>query len=516
MNKADDSLFLIVKQLSIKEIKCFSKTIFTSKTKQQLPKLFNAILTQEQYDEEFIKKKLITYIPTNSFPVVKSTLKSKLIDFLVANAPKSVFRQFNEMVIMIEVLVQKKLYREADELCDKLKKEAYFSANFVFCTIALYWKINLAQSILVNDFQKQYQQLQLERKNVIHQINYFEKLYETVNIAAQLLQKNNILRTNELIAFAQKLKKDELESIDFAISELPLKILLFLGLIDMAINLLLGEYEYAYYTQKILWNRLNENIEMSLRLLTWETPNSYTNFLATLLVTGRIAEGKEVIEKYYAQFGNPKVPSRENQAIEIYQLQFYLMEKAKKIVEEDIVSHENKLLTGYYDTVFEVKLGILKILSTVRYILKDYEKSNEYITELENIYIKNGIREDLYDFALLQKQINNFFILANQGFNPKAINSFEYTFTPWKRYINRKPQEEDYSFEQIFVNFFSKMNGKLDANRFQKVYDRFQKDYLDFEKKPNLCFKYYTSSNLAFASLIERIEEVVRKYVKRR
>ncbi len=190
-------LFDLIKSLDKSEKRYFK--LHSSKYKgddNQYQKVFDAIDSQEDYDEEALKKKFKKEKFVKQFHVIKNYLYNLILDSLwTFHSGKNTNQQISELIDKSEVLTEKGLFHQSLKLLQKAAKYAEKKETFEHCLL-VYKRLKLLyiRKIDVDNFEKRLNEYIQKEQWALRQLNnlmYYEWLS---NKAFQLYHRTHVAR----------------------------------------------------------------------------------------------------------------------------------------------------------------------------------------------------------------------------------------------------------------------------------------------------------------------------------
>ena len=335
--------------------------------------------------------KLPTDFPLGRLPSIKNYLKEKILFVLGKFHQKSTKRnEILEHLKFVEVLFNKRLYKECASLLRQLEKKATQFWAYNLLLEILQWQLRLLLSNGYNEELKiSFSNLYSKEKKLLNSLSmisfYREIRYELLKILSQR-QFSNPIEDNQIFAVRQMLKNTISENL------LPYATLEY----DRTMSLyyrLIGNYKNAFMHSKNEMSIWNNNFSVfNDRVMTSKYINGHINKCEILFFLGAYDQCKE-------EFGK--------------------LQKNVRLIENE---QNNRVL--YLAQSYLLMLG-------VNMIKRDYNDNSNLILEIEHIFLNKlnsqKIAEFLYVFAVNsfhQKKWNNCLHYANRLINEyKSTNN---------------------------------------------------------------------------------------------
>jgi len=184
--KPSNDLFDLIKSLTKSEKRFFKLSSSLQQGEKNYLKIFDAIDSQDQYDEEGIKTEFegetfIKHLPSEKNHLYKLILKS-LRAYHSDNSVSSILKQ---ELKNIEILYKKALYKECNKFLTRAKKMAVDYEKFYYLFELLSWeKILLEEAYESGEFSKDIDALIKEEQEVIEKLRNlaaYHVLYSKIN-----------------------------------------------------------------------------------------------------------------------------------------------------------------------------------------------------------------------------------------------------------------------------------------------------------------------------------------------
>ncbi len=346
--KSKELLFELIKSLSKSEKRYFK--IFTAVHKEgnNYVMLFDAIQTQEEYDEASLLNQFKNEDFVRQFSVAKNYLLTLILKSLTSHhqrAKKSM--ELNEYLSQIEILYWKGLYTLSYKKIKQAKKiaEKYNMTHYLL--LINYWNRRIedyVSSTILNEDVVKETHLFLDSYNQQMEMNFLIKKMEAITKSSIKSTKESIKPVQEI--FSHELMQLEENEIDNFYTKVDYLILKGVG------NSLLRNEKKEFYYKKRLLDFIEENPHQ-----IEENPLRYASALNNILL-------------YYYFEGYPKEFPTYLEKLDSLDLKF---------------AHAQ---ASFYDTKYNLKIGY--------YLhLRDVQKVKEALDEMEGWYATGVIKKSI-------------------------------------------------------------------------------------------------------------------------
>jgi hypothetical protein len=505
-----DELFNLIKSLTKSEKRYFKLASTLQSGSKNYIKLFDAILEQEEYDEEEIKKKFKNSTFIKHLPSEKTHLYNLILKSLRAfYADRSASSQLQEQLKNIEILYSKALYKECSKFIKRAKKLAYQHEKYYYLLELINWeKVIIEEEYLSGKFDKDLNELVKEEEECIAKLRNlaeYQVLYSKINY---------VFRTGGYI------RNDEQESIVDEIANYHL-------IIGKNTAISVKATTACYYIKAMCAITKNDmaDAEVNLRKVITvfdknpdiikEVPKRY---IKTLNYLFRINLGKnnfkqcfEIIDKLEAMAKKPDFKS-----VDLQVMFFSFISFSKMLVYEAIGNFDKaiEMIEPIMQGIEEFGNKINKEEKTIffynfstNYLCHgDLKKALHWINEVLNDP-NIGLRKDVYTFARIVNLLIHF-ELGNHDL-------LEYEIPATERFI--KKAKRNYKVETIILKNLKKLSSIRYRNNQQTVLSEFKKQLTEAFKDPyeNATNKYFdimmwVDSKLQRKSFTELIQESMK------
>ncbi|HMS64462.1 MAG TPA: hypothetical protein PKD83_04315 [Ignavibacteria bacterium] len=454
--KVTDDLFQLIKSLDQSEkryFKIFATMHIKGEDNNKYVKLFDAIDSQETYNEALIRKTFPKEKFLNQLHVAKNYLYNTILKSLrIYYSEKSKLNELMDLLKDVQILYDKSLIKQCRKHLDKAKKIAYAYEKHAQILVILDWEKTLARTSAYSDVEErdllEYYYEHNKATENLNNINEYWKL--TMNYFFLRKKQGNVRDKDELKKFNEIIKHPLLLSEDKATSYIS-KSLYF--------NIK-GLYYHTNkdYKNLLLYSSKLVNLFEANPLLKKED-----NFIAALnnllIVQIELKKYDEAIETLN-KLRNIETRSPVTQArifVTSYdtELNLYLrkgdFEKGillVKDIEEGLKKFKNKL-NKESEALFDYNIAYLY------FGLNDFDNSLKWINNIINDADLN-IREDIQCFArilnlLIHYELSNFDLI-------------EYNIKSTRRYLSNKNNLK--KFELLVLNYLRKLiASKTDSDK---------------------------------------------------
>lgn len=479
--KVSDDLFQLIKAMSKSEKGYFKK--FASKhtigVKNIYVKLFDAIDSQNEYDEDGIKKRFKGEKFATSLYSTKNYLFNLILKALSAyHSEKFAVSKLNNMLTELNVLFEKGLYKQFRTLLNKATQVAYENDKPFYLAI-LY---NKEMTFLATDYYTNEKGIKFDeiKKQTLYNINIItvnEEYHLLYNELFLLSKEMGSLRTEDDLKrlhnfINHPLLKDESKAINF---DAKFKYYSILGHYYRIIN---DNDNWIKYRKALL--ELMESDRKYIR----ENPRSYVlalnNYLNACVTLGYISEFEKELQKlkkFALQFENKKEYADLETRIFLlvsdleltYNIKFCMFSKLVKLI-ANIEAGLNKFSKHIQESR---KLSLYNRLSYACFILNDLDKSIYFINRVLNS--PNVTKEpEQHNIARIRSLVLHF--------EAGNYDLLEYVVKSAKRYLSKNNRY--HNFEKAVLRFITKamnVTGKAYVN---ELYEDLKSDLEKLKTDP--------------------------------
>ena len=485
--KASNDLFQLIKSLTKSEKGYFKKinSIHIRGEKNNYMRLFEAIDKQEVFDEH----KIILQFKGDTFTNQLSVAKNYLYNLILKSLEQyysSINSELRSLLNQLEILFNKKLFKQAEKILERAKKTAQKYENTHYTLQLFVWENRLLIQLSYKGKTKEEIEHEIHSK-VFKELEKYKRYWEYDLLTMKLfLGKNNkgSSQSKEDIEYQKEimnnplLKKENLA--DIFISKYYFYICHHRYLInkdDLGKALL--------YAQKLV--KLFEDNPHRIK----ERPLNYQAALQSLIIClikiNRLEEALIEIKKLKSLPTNsPIVASQLFYLANALELEVYLLtgefEKVLYLIDEiSPIFQENKEIKNEYELTFFYKVVL------IYFTVENYSLANVYLNKILNNTTKALNQHSTYDFAHILSLITHFEL--------GKLDLLHYEIRSTYNYLEKKGSLDE--FERVFLDFLGKklinvMDSKDVNKKFRKLKDKllgisthvFQnksRGYFDFE-----------------------------------
>lgn len=451
--KSTDDLFLLICSMSKSEKGYFKK--FASKHtiggKNIYVKLFDEIEKMDEYDEAGLKQKFKGENFVKNLYSTKNYLFNLILKALSSyHSEKYAVSRLNNMLIELNVLFEKGLYKQFKTLLNKAIEIARKNDKPYYLALLYSRKLNaLATEYYSGTEEEEYEKTKKATIENLRMIRLREEYHFLYNDMFLLLKKMGSVR-----------RKEDLDKLNKFVDNPLLKDEKFAYSFDTRFKFysiwghfyrVMGDDANWYKYRKSLLD-LMEGDEAYIK----ENPRSYVlalnNYLNACVYTGKYTSFRNNLEKlkgFAKQFENRK------EYIDT-QVRVFLL------VSDLEVNYFNR--TGQFDKLKdktgEIEAGFVRFGATINenrkislynriayayFILKDFNKSLEYVNRIMNL-TDPKLEQEQHSFA----RIRNLIIHYELG----NYDLLEYAVSSARRFLAK--QDRIYKFEKLILNFVIK------------------------------------------------------------
>lgn len=202
----NDNLFQLIRSLNANEKRYFKLFANLQKGNKHYISLFDAITKQSEYDERTLKKRFNDTLSAQKFSAAKAYLEEQIIKALSnLNTYKNTKGLLHEEMQTIGLLIEKKLYPQAEIRINKLKQKANDQEHFEVLTEIISIEIILINQSSIGNYTNDYLGRINERSESLekyHNILLFRDLYQKmmylIVINGQARQNNDTEQTSQI------------------------------------------------------------------------------------------------------------------------------------------------------------------------------------------------------------------------------------------------------------------------------------------------------------------------------
>ena len=495
--KVSDDLFQLIKSMSKSEKGYFKK--FASKhtigEKNIYVKLFDAMDRIDEYNELLIKKKFAGEKFADKLYSTKNYLFNLILKALSSyHAEKFAVSKLNMMMIELNVLFEKGLYKQFRTLLNKAIAMAAENDKPIYLAL-LYNKAltSLATDYYANNEELNYEKLKLDSMNNLKNL--------VLNEEYHILYNDMFMFTRETGNIRNEKDLDKLNTI-FNSPLLQNSALATTFDSKFKCYTVLGHY-YRIINDKKNWLKYRKeliHLMESDKKYIKENPRSYilalNNYLHACVVTDNYPEYEIYIKKlklFSKQFEDKKefldIQSRIFLLISDLELNYAIRSLKTENLKTIIITIETGFAKFRNSISENRKLSIYNRIAYACFLIRDYDKSIEYLNRILNAS-NPKIEPEQHIFARIRSLIVHF--------EAGNYDLLEYTVKSTRRFLERS--NRIYKFEKLILDFITKaMNYSEDDQRLG-LYEELK---YSIEKISNDKFEKNILEQFDFVSWIE-------------
>ena len=514
--KPSDELFELIQSLKKSEKGYFKKftAIHIKGDKNNYMKLFEAIANQKKYDELKIKKTLGEGYFSRHLPKEKNYLYHLLLKSLRSYySDVSADKQLKDMLINVDILYKKELYRQCHRVLSKAKKIALKLEKHLYLMEIVQWEKTLMQQELYIEKIKGYLSEGFKEEHVL-----LEKIKNTIDYRRNVMEMDIVLR-------------QEGNRINQPLSE-QLKKIMNDPLFRNEKKALSLEASLFYHTAHVIYYFLKKDFEKSceyssgcIKLLESKPehipdkiPQYYTalqNLMVSQLNAGKYSELFRSIKKVrktvvdHSIYSNSKL--QKELVMTSYNIELYVYVKTGKFSQGLAIIPEltKELQASGSILKKESEIVLISQISKIYFGAGNYRQALYWINKLLNDK-EIGLRQDIYCLA----KIFNLIIHYEMGNN----ELLEYIVLSTYRFLSKRNRL--YQFESAVLHFIRKrLSQKTTPEKMIGAFRKLKSELIKISKNP---FENQAIESFHFISWLEsKIEnkpfaEIVRKKIKKR
>ncbi len=471
-----DDLHQLIQSMSRTEKRYFKVQAKKSGDEQSnYVRLFNAINSQDSYNEEAIKKKFKKEKLGQNLHKEKVYLYRKLLQSLRAyRTEKSADAQIKDMLIDVAYLIERSLYQQAESVIRKAKQKAYDYEKYIALLQILDAErniINKLQTKNVNELVQENHQARNEVLKIIHQENEYQQL-ESELFSLSLTKFS--LRSEEELKRLDKYREHPL----FLNESLPL---------SFQAKAILYKAKAAYY---ILINdrvKTYETYEKALEL--WrvnpkqqeEKPYAYRMLLSNYLYGCFAIQKWDNFLPTIKAIHDIPAKNKDDEAVCFYQTHYnellYYMNIAAFDKAVQLAPAIEEGLNKYKDTIKDsTRIGFYNNLGILFFVQQDWKTAQKWFNKIIK-YSRTTTRLDLQS----QARIYNLIIEYELG-NYDILDDLHRSISRFLKNRDIKYKLESVMLTQLkqLFKLFNKTDIKKHFQTFQTLLNELQQD--EFER----------------------------------
>ncbi len=455
---ASDELYKLVKSLSQSEKRFFK--IYASRhvigNGNDYVRLFDAIALQKNYNEETLREKFKGEPFLKRFAAVKNYLHQLIIKSMRSfHSASTIDIELKEMLIDIDFLYQKGLYKQCQKLHLKAEKLAMATDKKNRLLEILEWKAKLLQvTNNESDLDEFHKNVFIEESKILNTIKFSLQLKSEVLDIFTTIRKKGFARSAEDL---ERMKEVVNKYNKYNYSKLTFNDKYYINYINTVYHSSNGNNSKSFiYTKRNV--DLLESIPEKLREEEFE---KYIIALNNLVVNYLNSEKNDAIHPYLSKIRSLATHNiRENILLWVTSYKLVLgvsmrlgdYEQAERIVNE-IVSGIN----FYADKIPVSDIALFKYnMSIVYFANNKHSKAIRFLNEIINEH-DNSLRDDIQSFARILRLII-FWEKGEQEILP-------YTAVSTYRFLYKRKRL--YKFETIVLHFIKEKLPHINSNEKQ-------------------------------------------------
>ena len=484
MNKASDMIFRLVKSLNPKEGADFRRSLSVYdvvKGKNNFLTLFDLLNGLTEYEEPLLRKKLPKTFKQSNLSSLKTQLKSKLMDFLIAHHTSD-FQLIHRRLEEVEVLFTRGFYPEASIAVEEAKEVINQKKLRTYLFIATYFESCLVNYMGEKNVLDTVKNIAALNARVADELSLTYRLGSYLTRVIVLQTKGMIWRTKEDEKELKALLKHLTNEFDVPGITINQKILIHTSLLRLLASAMY--YDEAFEHASLLHEMIFEIYDDFKHSDTDKFFSHITDIIGCALHAKRIEEGTlwlKDLEKGLKEL-SPSAMYTEFYEVLKYQLASF----SKKPLETE---NAFKQLLTYYSTLGSYHASVQKegqlTIALAYFKKKEYREADYYFYQMIEPAQSSEFFMEEYDFIRVLRLVT----LYEQLFlpEPKKLSFESYRLqvnTVYQR-IRKKPKDEDYRLEKIMLEFLRNVTGQTTKSvRKQMLLDMQSKLILLFKESP--------------------------------
>lgn len=495
--KVSDDLFQLIKSMSKSEKGYFKK--FASKhtigEKNIYVKLFDAMDRLDEYNEQEIKKKFAGEKFADKLYSTKNYLFNLILKALSSyHAEKFAVSKLNMMMIELNVLFEKGLYKQFKTLLNKAIAMASENDKPIYLAL-LYNKAltSLATDYYTNNEELDYEKLKSDSMNNLRNMTLNEEYHILYNDMFMFTKETGNIRNEKDLEKLNSIFNNPLLQNPALATTFDSKFKCFT---------ILGHY-YRIVNDAQNWLKFRKELVLLMesdKKYIKENPRSYVlalnNYLHACVITDNNSEYEAYIKKFKLfarQFENKKefldIQSRIFLLISDLELN-YAIRSLKTESLKSIVTAIETGFTKFRNSISENrKLSIYNRIAYACFLIKDFDKSIEYLSRILNAS-NPKIEPEQHIFARIRSLVVHF--------EAGNYDLLEYTVKSTRRFLERS--NRIYKFEKLILDFITKAMNYSDDEQRLGLYEELK---YSIEKISNDKFEKNILEQFDFVSWIE-------------
>lgn len=506
--KPSTELFKLIKSLSKSEKRFFKLSSSLQSGDKNYLKVFDYIESQDEYDEEAIKKafkneRFIKHLPSEKNHLYKLILKS-LRAFYSEQSVSSLLKQ---EIKNIEILYNKALYRECEKFVTRAKKIATENEKFYYWFELLSWEKKLLEEafeegIFTNDLDK----LLHEEEEVIAKLRNlaeYQVIYSKINL---IFRTGGFTRNEEEQNIVEGIADYHLiKGKNTALSTRAATMCYYIKGLCAATN---RNYEDSFQ----FFNRTREIIDNNPQLKT-DLGQRYVLTLSYLLrcyiESNDFTKAAELIQDMRSLEAQPGFNS-EDLKVRIftnsYNLELSMVQRKGEFEHSlELIEQIEQLELQFEGKISKEQLILFTYHKAISFFgVGDYKKALFYINEVLNDNEQN-LRQDIYSFARIFNLVLHY-ELENYDF-------LEYVIKSTNRYLSK--QGRAFEAENVLIKSIRKLSKAMTQNERNEIYKSLKEelDEVMLDRHEQVLLEYFDINSWILSKLNRSTfaEEIKRK-----
>ena len=488
-NKASDNLHRLIKAMSKTEKRYFK--VFSSRhiigEQNNYERLFDAIDSQEEYNEEKVLKKFKGEDFTKRFSIAKSRLYQSVLQSLDAfHANSSIDAQLKRQIHWAEILYKKSLYDQSLKLLKSARKVAEKNERMTSLIEIRNWEKRIIEKDNYEGITKKELTKILEKdEEIVNRLTIFNNLWNVKSRIFQALYQRGKARSEKELKQFKKI-------IDHVVLENSEKNMI-------GENAYLHNHLYsAYYYGIVDYQKSYDYLVANLKLIEEkphifkEEPNIYMSVLTNAIYLGTNLKKYDDAAEYLKLLNElpEKLKINKNEDLELRifaisktaELALYSQKQEfKKGIE--LIPEIEETMVRYEEKMSSVRKASIYFNIAVLYFWEShYNEALKWTNQLlNNIEIDKTL--DIHCFGQLLNLVIHL-ELENKSLIP-------YTLRSTKRYLDTR--NRTYTFETIFLEFINELLKKRQEKSEKELYENLASQLQELEKDPfeRHVFEYF-------------------------
>lgn len=509
--KPSTELFKLIKSLSKSEKRFFKLSSSLQSGEKNYLKVFDFIDSQDEYDEEqmkktFKKEKFIKHLPSEKNHLYKLILKS-LRSYYSEQSISSLLKQ---EIKNIEILYNKALYKECEKFVSRAKKMATENEKFYYWYELLAWEKKLVEEgfeegVFSDDMDK----LVTEEEEVIAKLRNvaeYQIIYSKINL---IFRSGGFTRSDEEQKIVEGIADYHLiKGKNTALSTRAATMCYYIKGLCAATN---RNFEDSFQ----FFNRTIEILDNNPKIKT-DSGQRYVLSLSFLLRCYiDILDFKKAEELIILMRNLETEPGFDSMDIKVrifsnsYIQELAMLQRQGKFAESlNVVNQIEEVENQYIGKITKEQEVLLTYHKAISYFgVNDYKKALSYINEVLNDNEQN-LRQDIYSFSRIFNLVLHF-ELENYDF-------LEYIIKSTNRYLSKQGRVS--GAESVIIKYIRRMAKViLPSERIEYLNQLKQElDELMLDKHEQVLLEYFDINAWVLSKLNKTSfeSEVAQKVIK--